>query len=95
MIPAENIFQFKGRYFNKPKIFSFFDTARAKNPGKALFEGSAKGLSKKAIGLLKSAKLPFKTLKVQSSMPFAPFLFFGALLTILFQGNVIRILLLH
>ena len=96
MIPAETIFQFKGRHFKKPKIFSFFDAARAKNPGKPLFNSHAKGLSKKEINYLKSIqkKLPFGTLRIQSTIPFAQFLFLGALLTIIFQGIFLKILFL-
>mgnify|MGYP001573972824 CR=1 FL=1 len=94
MVPAEIIFKFKGKYHKKPITFSIAQLARKRTIGTPLFENSTKGLSKKEIRTLQSLykKLPFKTLRIQSTIPFAPFLFLGALLTILSE-NFLRLVL--
>lgn len=93
MVPAEIIFKFKGKYHKRPIAFSISQLARKRTIGTPLFESSTKGLSKKEIRALQSLykKLPFKTLRIQSTIPFAPFLFLGALLTILSE-NFLRLL---
>ena len=93
MMPAEMLFKLNGKYHKKHKIFSITGLAKNRKVGELLFENLPSGLSKKEIYKLKSLqrKLPFKTLKIQATLPFAPFLFFGALLTIIFNGNFIKI----
>ena len=63
------------------KIFSIISEAKAR--GKLLFNPNV--LGKNDIKRLKSLqkKLPFKTLRIQAEMPFAPFLFSGVLLTVI------------
>ncbi|MBI2208811.1 hypothetical protein HYU50_04930 [Candidatus Woesearchaeota archaeon] len=91
MIPAETIFKSKGKYFKSPVAFSIIGLAKRKNIGKLLFKNSAKGLGKKEIRILQSlqGKSPLNSLKVQTTMPFDPFIFLGAILTIVFHGNFI------
>ena len=88
MIPAENVFKFEGKYFKKPMPFSIIGLAKRKTAGESIFE-IGEALSKEEVARLQALqkKLPFKTLRIQATMPFAPFLFLGALLTIIFQGG--------
>ncbi|MBI2101070.1 hypothetical protein HYT53_00495 [Candidatus Woesearchaeota archaeon] len=83
MIPAEVIYFSKGKYFKRMKSFSIIGEAKAK--GGLLFNPNA--LGKNEIKRLKSLqrRLPFGTLRIQSTMPFAPFLFSGVLLTIILR----------
>lgn len=91
MIPAEAIFKSRGKYFKSPAAFSIIGLAKGKNTGKFLFKNPARGLGKKEIKILRSlqGKSPFNTLKVQTTMPFGPFIFLGAVLTIVFHGSFI------
>ena len=86
IVPAENIFKFKEGYFKRMNRFSIIRYGGGKI-GTPLFKNPDEGLSKRDIRLLKSLqkKLPFKTLKIQTTMPFAPFLLTGVLLTIIFD----------
>lgn len=81
MIPAEIIYFSKGKYFKRMKSFSIIGGAKAR--GKLLLNPNV--LGKKDIKRLKSLRkrLPFRTLRIQAEMPFAPFLFSGVLLTII------------
>ena len=81
MIPAEVIFRRSGRYFKRMKSFSIIGEAKSK--GRLLFNPDV--LGKNDIKRLKSLqkRLPFRTLRIQSTMPFAPFLFSGVILTII------------
>ena len=96
MIPAETVFEFKGKYFKRLNRFSLARFAEDRKIGKPVFKNLSGGLSREEIKTLNflGKKLPFKTLRIQTAMPFAPFLFIGALLTIIFQGNFIRFLFL-
>ncbi len=97
MIPAETLLKINGRYIKRMKGFSMIGSARDDKPGKPLFKNSAIGLNGKDIAKLKSLqkKMHFKTLRIQATMPFAPFLFLGALLTIAFQGIIFMFLSLR
>ncbi len=94
MTPAEAIYLERGEY--KKKRFMFFslfeqvDMAIKKN---YLFN-PAEALSKEDVIELKkvSKKLGFEHLRIQQTLPFAPFLFFGILLTIGIQGNLFAFL---
>lgn len=81
MIPAEVIFKRGGRYFKRMKSFAIIGEAKAR--GKLLFNQNV--LGKNDIKRLKSLqkRLPFRTLRIQAEMPFAPFLFLGVLITII------------
>ena len=90
MIPAENIFEDKGRFFKKPVPFSITGMARDNKMGISIFRNFGKGIDKEDVKRLNilQKKLPFKTLKVQITMPFAPFIFLGVLLTIVFPDGI-------
>lgn len=95
MIPAEAIYIKNSKYKKQSLIlFSIFDyfqeVASEKNylfdPSQPLTEQDIN----KILGLRK--KLGFEHLKIQQTLPFAPFLFLGVLLTLLAQGNLISVL---
>jgi len=94
MVPAEAIFKSRGKYLKRPTAFSLIGPAKGKSFGKPLFRDSARGLGKKEINILKSLQeqLPFKDLMIQSTISFAPFIFFGAILTIISHGSFADIL---
>lgn len=89
MVPAEIVYSFKGKYYKKPRRLSIMGFKK-KKIGKLLFK-NYNGLAKDDINRLKSLqkRLPFKTLRVQTTIPFAPFIFLGVLLTIIFNGSSI------
>lgn len=97
MVPAETIVKINGRYVKRIKGFSLMGYMRRNEIGKPLFKDLARGLSDRDISKLKSLqkKMAFKTLRVQTTVPFAPFLFLGALLTIVFQGSFVKYLFLR
>ena len=61
-----------------------------------LFEPSSDGLTKEDVlkikWLHKHKKVEFNKIKIYQTLPFAPFLFLGALLTILFGESFITFL---
>jgi prepilin signal peptidase PulO-like enzyme (type II secretory pathway) len=56
-----------------------------------LIKPKSKGLNRKDLKIIKKLyrekKIDFDNLLIQQTLPFAPFIFIGLLLTILFQGN--------
>ncbi len=92
LVPAELIYQ-EGKTYKKEKIlyFSLFSYLYEKTKKKKyLFEPVSEGLTGKEVKKLKSLenKLPFEHLRVHKTLSFAPYMFFGVLLTVLFQGNL-------
>ena len=90
MMPAEMI-HFERKKYTKRKIiyFSFFDYLRESRT-KGEFDFQAEGLTKKGINKIKRLAKKHKNLKnirIQQTMPFAPFLFLGAVLTLIGSGN--------
>ena len=92
MIPAEMIIK-KGKKYEKTEI-NMLIGQKIRN---CIFEEIEKckiaGMSKKDIAkikiLQKEGKIKFEHLKIKQTIPFAPFLFFGTLLTIIFNGDII------
>lgn len=62
-------------------------------PRRMLFKQGLRGLTEYDVNMIKNAhrkgKLHFNELKVQQTIPFAPFMFLGTMMTIICQGNVI------
>jgi len=62
-------------------------------PRRMLFRQGLQGLTEDNVNMIKKAhrkgKLHFNELKVQQTIPFAPFMFLGAMMTVICQGNVI------
>jgi len=82
MVPAEIILK-----NHKKKAIT--NHAQFSNERGAKYQARTSGLTKSDIKKIKSLKLEYNTLKVHESIPFAPFMFGGALLTMLFKGNVV------
>ena len=47
----------------------------------------SEGLTKKQINVIK--KIGFKTIRISQTIPFAPFIFLGVLITIIVKGNIL------
>jgi len=88
MVLAEGIFKVGDKYRNK----------RPKREMPEIIKASPEGLSESDIRLVKALynqkKIKFKSVKVQETLPFAPFMFFGVILTILARGIFINLLYL-
>ena len=92
MVPAERIYV-ENKNYKKESImhFGFFSHTPEKTKKKNyLFDVTAKGLTKMDVQKLKKLekKLGFEHLRIHQTLSFAPFMFAGVLLTILFQGNL-------
>tara|TARA_Y100000031_G_scaffold157077_1_gene215742 strand:+ start:6180 stop:7328 length:1149 start_codon:yes stop_codon:yes gene_type:complete len=73
------IFNNKGiNYIKKPKSFVDIDN---------FIDEESEGLTKEQINKIK--KIGFKKIKVSQMIPFAPFIFFGVILTIIVKGNIL------
>ena len=73
MILAERVFEEKGKIKKERKLFSFFNFD---NPS----------LDDKLINEIKNKSI--KEIKIYETVPFAPFMFFGVILTLLVKGNI-------
>lgn len=87
MIPAETVYK-EGREFKKRKLlnYSFFGILSRKSEKKEyMFKMNPEGLSKEEIESLKKIrhKLPYKTIRIQQALSFAPFLFLGVLIALI------------
>ena len=90
MIPAE-VIGYERQEPKKKKIQYFNIIQYIKGTRNKFFDIKAEGLTKdnlKKIEELAKKHPDFKTLKIQQTLPFAPFMFFGALLTVLCYGSV-------
>lgn len=92
MVPAEMVFKEEGEYKKQPILhFSLLSYLQEKTRKREhLFELTAEGLTEKEAKKIRSLeeKLDFEHLRVYKTMPFAPYLFLGVILTILFRGNL-------
>ncbi|PJC51796.1 MAG: hypothetical protein CO031_00705 [Candidatus Nealsonbacteria bacterium CG_4_9_14_0_2_um_filter_37_38] len=91
VIPAEMIVERKGNYMKIPITFlSFLSLLRQKGRWKPLIGFNPDGLDKEEIEEIQSlygkGLLKFEELKISMTIPFAPILFSGALLTYFFKG---------
>ena len=91
MVPAEMIYEKEKRYKKKKMLFfSFFSYLKEKN-NKSILDVKSEGLTRKDIEKIEklAKKHPdLKTFQIQQTLPFAPFLFMGAILTIIAKGNI-------
>ncbi|MBW2979896.1 hypothetical protein KY360_00585 [Candidatus Woesearchaeota archaeon] len=88
LIPAEVIYEDNKRYFKEGQEHQMVSTKRKDFLGLS-YSGLTRGDIEKLKQLKKERKLKFTTLKIKQTMPFAPFMLFGVLLTILSKGNFI------
>lgn len=93
MVPAEIVYEDKSKKELKKKKFlhfSFFEYLKEEK-SKRIFDMSSEGLSKQDIFKLRQLKKKhpdLKVFRVQQTLPFAPFMFFGVILTLISNGNV-------
>jgi hypothetical protein len=93
MIPAEMIAEEGNRFIKKSiTFFSFLSVLRQKKKYKALVGFNPDGLEKKDLeeirNLYKKGLLDFESLKISGTIPLAPILFIGAILTYFFNGSI-------
>jgi Flp pilus assembly protein protease CpaA len=90
MNPAENILFINGKYKKEKKIKYGISASKTKSNKDYIFDPSCTKLSKTQVNKLNKLqkKFKFEHLKVYETIPFAPFIFIGVLLTILFQGDL-------
>jgi len=100
MVPAEALYEEDGEYKKEKLIFySLFSYLEGQTKKKKyLIEPTSEGLTEENVMKLKrlEKKLGFEHIKIQQTTPFAPYMFFGTLLTIALKGNAfiaIRLLL--
>jgi len=89
-IPAEAIFRAKKGYAKR--YVSEKDFLLNKSLLSMEAEGLTKGDLEKIMALAKRKKFGFKTIAVYETVPFAPIIFFGALLTIISNGIFINLM---
>lgn len=91
MIPAEFVYSENGRYRKGESIFfSVFDVVLSRFRKRAYLVSPWEALTAEQVASLKKLvpKLGFEHIRVHKTLPFAPFLFSGVLLTLAVQGNV-------
>jgi len=90
MVPAELIYK-EGKKFRKQRILMFSMLsylAEAAKKRDYVFETAAEGLTERDVAKLKKHKLGFEHLRIYKTLSFAPYLFAGVILTIIFQGDM-------
>jgi len=89
MIPIEAIIKKEKKYKKEKHNLLLF----LKNENDYLFDIMPEGLTKDDIikikRLLKNGKLKFRNMKIHQTIPFAPFIFLGTIITMLVQGNLL------
>jgi hypothetical protein len=91
MMLGERLTRESGNFVKKEsKLFTIFDIFRSVKESFA--SDICMSLTEKDIqklkGLHRKGKLDFKAVKIAKTVPFAPFMFFGALLTYFLQGSI-------
>ncbi len=96
MIPAEIVRKKGEKYLKVNKIQYSILPEFGKSRTKSIFD--LRGLTKKDINKIKrlhsSGKFKSHALRIQDDIPFAPIIFFGILLTLIFQGSFLSLFLL-
>jgi hypothetical protein len=94
MIPAESVYKF-GNFFSKRPLnyFSLLEAMMRKSEGKSVLSNIGDGLTagdvRRLKRLLSEGKLKEPSIKVYHTLPFAPFMFVGALITIVYGMDVV------
>lgn len=94
MVPAEIVYEEDSKYHKKDffyAVFLWYIYEKIKDRKNYLFEPMDDGLTKEDVSKLNKfkSKFDFDSLRIQSTIPFAPFIFLGVLLTIFFSGNLV------
>ena len=93
MAVAENFLMDKGRY-EKRRIapMGFLSAVIERSEGKFLFSGLSEGLTKDDVKKIKNLHsqgiIKGHTIRILQTVPFAPFIFFGVLLTLILKGSI-------
>jgi hypothetical protein len=93
MVIAENYLKEKGIY-KKRRItpLSFMSSLMQRSEGKFLFNTFSEGLTKKDVDKIRELHsqdhIKEHTIRIFQTVPFAPFIFFGVILTLLFNGSI-------
>jgi len=93
MIPAENIIKTKKEnkiIYEKVPMTGLFSSSQIQNE-QYLLTTAVEGLTRKDISCLK--KNSVQTLKIQQTIPFAPFMFAGVMIIVLFGVDIITVLI--
>ena len=93
MIPAENIIKKKGKYTKKKIVpISFIAGLVGSSEKNRMFHLVSEGLTKEEIKKIQtlhsSGHIKDHSIRISHVVPFAPFMFFGVLITILCKGNL-------
>jgi len=93
MLIAENYFKDKDKYKKKRLTpLSFISALMEKSEGKFLFNTYSEGLEKKDVKKIKKLHsqgyIKEHTIRIFQTIPFAPFIFFGVILTIILKGSI-------
>ena len=91
MIAADAVKLIKGKYY-KEKIGIMGAYSSAKTSSYKVFEPRPEGLFKDEIRKLKTLQknkmLKFQSIRIYETLPFAPFMFAGAVLVLIFSVNL-------
>jgi len=91
MILEETIYSGKNGKFKAVKLQKFIGIEKKDVKKVLVLEQPAEGLTEKDIQIIKrlhkEGKLEFKEILIRQTLPFAPFMFFGFILTWLAKGN--------
>lgn len=95
MILTEMVLKGKEKFIKKPMTFlAFLVSLRERSKSKPIFGYNPDGLKKDEIKRLqeldRARKLEFKEISIAKTLPFAPVLIFGALLTYFLKGSLIE-----
>jgi archaeal preflagellin peptidase FlaK len=88
MILAENIVQAKKGELRKVNMDGFFSTSQIQNKD-FLLSNTIEGITKKDILILK--KYSISSIRIQPTIPFAPFMFLGALIILLSGRDIVSL----
>jgi len=97
MVPAQMVYKDRDKY-TRQNILHFSMLSYLKDSTwkrDYLFETAAEGLTKEDVKKLKNLKLGFEHLRIYNTLSFAPYLFGGVLLTLLFSGNMFISLVIY
>lgn len=84
MMPSQFIMKYKGQYVRTDKFYPGMEKVYEKKP-EGLDENDIKNIQR----LHRKGYLHFNTIKIQQTLPFAPFMLAGTILTLLVKGNII------
>jgi hypothetical protein len=94
MVPAESVILTDNNY-SKEKIDFFSIGMRNKQKGSRIVLGTGVLTNENLTYIKKlhsSGRLPFDKIRIHQTVPFAPFMFLGVILTVLLHGSIVNLL---